>query len=67
MLRSLRGAAVLDGLRGGPAVDLRAVAGLIVSVGRLLAGVPRICELDLNPVLADGSSAVAVDWRIRVG
>jgi acetyltransferase len=67
MLRSLRGAAVLDGLRGGPAVDLRAVAGLIVSVGRLLARVPRICELDLNPVLADGSSAVAVDWRIRVG
>jgi acetyltransferase len=67
MLRSLRGAAVLDGLRGGPAVDLRAVAGLIVSVGRLLAGVPEICELDLNPVLADGSSAVAVDWRIRVG
>jgi acyl-CoA synthetase (NDP forming) len=67
MLRSLRGAAVLDGLRGGPAVDLRAVAGLIVSVGRLLAGVPRICELDLNPVLAHGSSAVAVDWRIRVG
>jgi acetyltransferase len=67
MLRSLRGAAVLDGLRGGPAVDLRAVAGLIVSVGRLLARVPRICELDVNPVLADGSSAVAVDWRIRVG
>ncbi len=67
MLRSLRGAAVLDGLRGGPAVDLRAVAGLIVSVGQLLADVPAIGELDLNPVLAEGSSAVAVDWRIRVG
>jgi acetyltransferase len=66
MLRSLRGAAVLAGLRGGPAVDLRAVAALIVSVGRLLADVPQICELDLNPVLATGSSAVAVDWRIRV-
>ena len=66
MLRSLRGAAVLDGLRGGPAVDLQAVAALIVSVGRLLADVPQICELDLNPVLATGSSAVAVDWRIRV-
>jgi hypothetical protein len=66
MLRSLRGATVLAGLRGGPAVDLEAVAALIVRVGQLLAGVPEISELDLNPVLAAGSSAVAVDWRIRV-
>ena len=67
LLRSLRGSAVLDGLRGQPAVDLRAVAGVIVGVGRLLADVPEIVELDLNPVLAAGRGCVAVDWRIRVG
>ena len=67
LLRSLRGSAVLDGLRGQPAVDVRAVAGVIVRVGRLLADVPEILELDLNPVLADGHGCVAVDWRIRVG
>jgi acetyltransferase len=67
LLRSLRGAAVLDGLRGGPAVDVRAVADVIVRVGQLLADVPQIAELDLNPVLASGNSCVAVDWRIRAG
>jgi acetyltransferase len=67
LLRSLRGSAVLDGLRGQPAVDLPAVARVIVGVGRLLADVPEILELDLNPVLAAGPGCVAVDWRIRVG
>ena len=67
LLRSLRGAAVLDGLRGGPPVDVRAVADVIVRVGQLLADVPQIAELDLNPVLASGNSCVVVDWRIRAG
>jgi acetyltransferase len=67
LLRSLRGSVVLDGLRGQPAVDLGAVAGVIVRVGRLLADAPEILELDLNPVLASGRGCVAVDWRIRIG
>jgi len=67
LLRSLRGSAVLDGMRGQPAADLPAVARVIVRVGRLLADAPQILELDLNPVLAGGQGCVAVDWRIRVG
>ena len=67
LLRSLRGAAVLDAVRGGQPVDLAAVAALIIRVGQLLIDVPEICELDLNPVLATGSACVAVDWRVRVG
>ena len=35
MLRSLRGAAVLGGLRGSAAVDLGAVADLIAAVSEL--------------------------------
>jgi acyl-CoA synthetase (NDP forming) len=65
MLSSLRGAAVFGGLRGQPAVDLGAVADVIVTVSELVAGQPEIAELDLNPVLADGTGCVAVDWRIR--
>jgi hypothetical protein len=67
LLRSLRGSAVLDGPRGQPAVDVPAVARVIVRVGRLLADVPEVLELDLNPVLAGDPGCVAVDWRIRVG
>ena len=67
LLRSLRGAAVLDGLRGAPPADLRAVAAVIVRVGRLLDDVPEIRELDLNPVLATPAGCVVVDWRVRTG
>ena len=65
MLRSLRGAAVFGGVRGGVAVNLDAVAEVIVRVGELMAENPDLAELDLNPVLADETGCVAVDWRIR--
>ncbi|MCG8543185.1 MAG: acetate--CoA ligase family protein [Alphaproteobacteria bacterium] len=63
MLRQLKGAAMLDGVRGGPAVDLRSVARLIAAVSRFGAAAgDRLAELDLNPVLAGPDGAVAVDW-----
>jgi acyl-CoA synthetase (NDP forming) len=67
MLRSLRGAAILGGLRGSRPVDLGSVAEIIVRVGDLMAGSPEIAELDLNPVLATEVGCVAVDWRVRTG
>jgi acetate---CoA ligase (ADP-forming) len=62
----LRGAAVLGGTRGRPAVDQAAVAGVIARVSRLMTAHPEIAELDLNPLLASPRGCVAVDWRIRV-
>jgi hypothetical protein len=35
-------------------------------VGDVLVAVPEIAELDLNPVLVNGSACTAVDWRIRI-
>jgi len=67
MLRALRGAAIFDGLRGGPAVDTTPVAGMIVRIGDLMTNYPEIAELDLNPVLVTATRCLAVDWRIRVG
>ncbi|MFI5066746.1 MAG: acetate--CoA ligase family protein, partial [Streptosporangiales bacterium] len=64
MLRSLRGAAVFDGVRGSAAVDLGAAADVVVQVSELMADNPEIAELDLNPVLATLDGCVAVDWRI---
>ncbi len=66
MLSSLRGAAVFGGVRGQPAVDLGALVDVIVAVSELVDDYPEIGELDLNPVLADGTGCVAVDWRIRI-
>jgi acetyltransferase len=64
LLGSLRGFPVLAGGRGGRAVDLAALARTVVAAGDLLAAVPEITALDLNPVLATPTRAVAVDWKI---
>jgi acetyltransferase len=56
----LRGRGLLDG------ADRGALVGVARAVGDLLASVPEIAELDLNPVFVSAEGAVAVDWRIRV-
>jgi acetyl-CoA synthetase len=61
MLTGLRGAAILDGVRGGPPVDRDAVADLIVTLSRLGDARPDIVEIDLNPVIASAAGAIAVD------
>lgn len=66
MLATLRGAAVLSGVRGRPVVDQAAVASVIARVSQLMSARPEITELDLNPLLAGSHGCVAVDWRIRV-
>jgi acetyltransferase len=63
-LESLRGFKLLTGVRGRPAADVRAVAATVVAASQLIACVPEIEELDLNPVLAGAGGALAVDVRI---
>ncbi len=60
-LERLRGAAILQGVRGRPSVDLAALARLVVAVGRVLVDDPAIVEIDLNPVIAHPGGALAVD------
>ena len=61
MLADLRAARILDGARGGPAVDRGAVADLIVALSKLGDARPDIVEVDLNPVIASAGGALAVD------
>lgn len=65
-LRSLKQGALLDGYRGSPALDIDAVAALIETLGRILAGTPSIREIDLNPaiVYSKGEGVVALDALI---
>ncbi|HTX08145.1 MAG TPA: acetate--CoA ligase family protein [Solirubrobacteraceae bacterium] len=63
-LRSLRGAALLTGGRGGTPVDLGAAARVAARVGEVL--IEDALELiELNPVLASPEGAVAVDATVR--
>jgi acyl-CoA synthetase (NDP forming) len=65
-LRGLKSGAILDGFRGSPALDVDAVADLVVALGSVLAGTPAIREIDLNPVVVypKGAGVVALDALI---
>ena len=58
---------LLRGYRGMPACDEGPLVRILLTLGRLLLAYPRIAELDLNPVIARGGSAVAVDALIILG
>lgn len=63
-LRGLHIAALLDGVRGDPPLDLQAVAEIAIAVGRLmLAAEGAITSIDLNPVMvgAVGEPTLVVD------
>ncbi len=68
LVRSVKGAPLLDGWRGAPAADIPALEDLLRRVGALAEGCPEILEMDLNPVkvLPAGQGCVTVDARIRI-
>jgi acyl-CoA synthetase (NDP forming) len=66
MVRSIRGAPLLFGYRGAPGCDVDAVEDVLLRVARLADAVPQVAEMDLNPLIASPSGAVAVDVRIRL-
>lgn len=68
LLTSLRAAAVLDGVRGGPAADLDVLAEVVARVGDLaLALGDDLVSLEINPLRVDGAQVEALDavieWR----
>ena len=65
-LYKLKTAALLDGFRGSPAVDVDAVADVAVKIGNLMRTVPEIMEIDVNPVFAHprGQGVTALDALI---
>jgi acyl-CoA synthetase (NDP forming) len=66
MLDSIQAAEMLKGVRGGDAVDREAVTDIIVRVSQLVSDFPEIAEMDLNPVFASKTGAIAADVRIVV-
>ena len=67
MVRGIRGAALLQGVRGEPASDLAAVEETIQRISQLVGDHEAIREMDVNPWLAFAQGGVAVDGRITVG
>ncbi|MFF2328288.1 MULTISPECIES: acetate--CoA ligase family protein [unclassified Streptomyces] len=64
MLAELRGRALLEGVRGGPPVDVDALVEVVLRVQRMALELgDDLAELDINPlmVLGRGQGAVALD------
>jgi len=66
MISETRAQALLRGVRGRPQADEGAVVRLLLGLSRLVGEHPEIEEIDLNPVLATATGAVAVDARLIV-
>ena len=67
MLRGLRGAPLLNGIRGRKPVDRQALEDVILRTSQLAVDFPEISELDINPVLALETRVMAVDCRVSLG
>ena len=57
---------LLAGYRDHPPAQLDAIADVLIALSQMLADLPELAELDINPLLADERGVVALDARVRV-
>jgi acetyl coenzyme A synthetase (ADP forming)-like protein len=68
MISEVKSAKLLAGYRGGPAGDVPAVEDALLRVSALVADLPEIVEMDMNPVKVaePGRGLSVVDARVKV-
>ncbi len=64
MLSEIKAAKILDGIRGQPPVNKKALVNLLMKTSDFIDRHPEIEELDLNPVFATDKGVSVVDARI---
>jgi acyl-CoA synthetase (NDP forming) len=66
MLSEIRSKALLDGVRGKPAVDKEAIVDVLLRMGQLVQDFPEIAEFDINPLIVypNEQGAIAIDMRL---
>ncbi len=57
---------LLQGWRDTPAANLDAVYAALMAVSQLLADIPELAELDINPLIVNHEGVMALDARIRL-
>lgn len=68
MVRAIRGYRLLEGYRGHPPADVKALEQVLLRMSFLVDQIPEITEIDLNPIFAlpPGEGCQIVDARIRI-
>lgn len=64
MLKEIKSAPILDGVRGAPPLDKQAICSLLLTVSEIIEAYPEIREMDLNPVIVHNEGIDVVDARI---
>jgi acetyl coenzyme A synthetase (ADP forming)-like protein len=66
MIGEIRAHALLDGVRGRPAMDKDAIVEALLRIGQLVQDFPDIVELDINPLMVypRDQGAIAIDMRL---
>jgi len=64
MIRQIKGAKALYGLRGKPPVDVEAIEECLLRLSQLTADHREIIELDINPLIAHEKGCVVADSRV---
>lgn len=63
MIRGTRVAKLLGAFRHLPPVDSDALENVLLRVSEMVCEIPELAELDINPLIADETGAIAVDAR----
>jgi acetyltransferase len=66
LMRETRVHKLLQGYRDRPPAALDAIALTLIKLSQLVADLPEVAELDINPLLADAEGVMALDARIKV-
>ncbi len=66
MLGAIKGAPLLQGVRGQKGVDQDRLTEILQRLSRLLTDLPEIQEMDLNPIKAFADNVFVVDARISL-
>ncbi|ADB19282.1 CoA-binding domain protein [Pirellula staleyi DSM 6068] len=66
MLESLRSWPLLSGYRGRPVVNIDRLVEVLMRFSYLVADLPEVQEVDINPLLVSASDAMALDARVFV-
>jgi acetyltransferase len=66
MMQEIKGATILNGMRGEKPVHFDSLANILTGLSRLSIEHPEIKEIDLNPVIATADEVLVVDARVMV-
>lgn len=66
LMRQTRVFKLLQGYRDRPPAALDEIALTLIKLSQLIADLPEVTELDINPLLADDEGVIALDARIKV-